>query len=113
MPATSNIRKHAHHLAVLGRGTPAERKRVLRDAPDTLHNALADVARLTLNGKLKLTPAQLTRAQRHVAAIHQLANARTKKERADMLRPQRGGFLGHLADILGSVIGPVLGTLFK
>ena len=110
--ATPSIKKHAHHLAVLARGSPAERKRVLRDAPGTLHNALADVARLVLAGKLKLTPAQLTRAKRHVLALQKLANS-TKKERADMLRPQRGGFLGHLADILGQVIGPVLGTLFK
>ena len=111
--ATPSIKKHAHHLAVRARGSPTERKRILRDVPDTLHTALADVTHLVIAGKLKLTPAQLTRAQRHVAAIHQLANARTKKERADLLRPQRGGFLGHLADILGQVIGPVLGTLFK
>ena len=111
---TPNIRKHAHHLAVLARGSPAERKRVLRDAPDTLHNALADVSRVVLAGKLKMSPTQLARAQRHVVALQKLAHAKTtKKERADMLRPQRGGFLGRLADILGQVIGPVLGTLFK
>ena len=65
--ATNIIRKHAHHLAVLGRGTPDERKRVLRDAPESLHNALTEVARLVLAGKLNLNPDQGTRVKRHIS----------------------------------------------
>ena len=82
--ATPSIKKQAHHLAVLARGSPAEHKRVLRDAPDTLHNALADMSRMVLVGKLKMSPTQLARAQRHVVALQKLAHAKTKKERADM-----------------------------
>ena len=109
---TPSIRKHAEHLAVLARAPLAERDRVLRHAPDSLHTALADVARLVLNGKLELTPAQVAIAERHARALRNLVKW-TKSERAKMLRPQRGGFLGHLADILGQVIGPVLGTFLK
>ena len=112
--ATPNIRKHAHHLALLGCGTPDERNRVLRDTPESLHNALADVARLVLAGTLKLTPYQRTRVMRHITAIRKLAHQKTsKKERADMLRPQRGGFLGFLGPLLAGIAGPLLGKLFK
>ena len=76
----TNLKKHAHRLAVLGRGTPDERKRVLRDAPESLHGALAEVARLVLAGKLKLTPDQRTRVLRHVNAIRKLAHQKTKKK---------------------------------
>ena len=112
--ATPNIRKHAHHLAVLGRGTPDERKRILRDAPDSLHSALAEVARLVLAGKLNLNPDQRTRILRHINAIRKLAHQKTsKKDRADMLRPQRGGFLSFLAPLLAGIAGPLIGKLFK
>ena len=112
--ATSNIRKHAHHIATLARGTPDERRRVLRDAPESLHEALADVARLVLAGKIKLTPKQLESVARHIVAIKKLAHPKTtKKERADVLRPQRGGFLSFLAPLLAGVFGPLLGKLFK
>ena len=112
--ATPNIRKHAHHLAVLGRGTPDERKRILRDAPDSLHSALAEVARFVLAGKLNLTPDQRTRILRHINAIRKLAHQKTsKKDRADMLRPQRGGFLSFLAPLLAGIAGPLIGKLFK
>ena len=49
------INRHKHHLAMLAHGKPDERKRVLRDAPDSLHDALAQVARMILSGKIKLT----------------------------------------------------------
>ena len=112
--ATPNIRKHAHHLAVLGRGAPDERKRILRDAPDSLHSALAEVARLVLAGKLNLNPDQRTRILRHINAIRKLAHQKTsKKDRADMLRPQRGGFLSFLAPLLAGIAGPLIGKLFK
>ena len=112
--ATPNIRKHAHHIAVLGRGTPDERKRVLRDASESLHVVLTEVARLALAGKLKLTPDQRTRVLRHINAIRKLAHQKTtKKERADMLRPQRGGFLSFLAPLPAGIAGPLLGKLFK
>ena len=82
----TNIRKHAHHLAVLGHGTPGECKRVLRDVPDSIHGALAEVARLALAGKLNLNPDQRTRVKRHIGAIQKLAHPRTtKKERTDVL----------------------------
>ena len=110
----ANIRKHAHHLAVLDRGTPDERKRVLRDVPESLHNALAEVARLVLAGKLNLDPDQRTRVKRHIVAIQKLAHPRTtKKEMADGLRPQRGGFLRFLAPLFAVIAGPLLGKLFK
>ena len=112
--ATSNVRKHAHHLLILHRGKPDERSRVLRDAPESLHAALAEIARLTLSGKLKLTPQQLASVKRHIGAIQKLAHPRTTKtERAAMLRPQRGGFLGFLAPLLAGLVGPLLGKLFK
>ena len=110
----TNLKKHAHHLAVLGRGTPDERVRVLRDALESLHGALAEVACLSLAGKLKLTPDQRTRVLRHVNAIRKLAHQKTtKKERADMLRPQRGGFLSFLAPLLAGIAAPLIGKLFK
>ena len=111
--STSNVRKHAHHLAMLHRGKPEERKRVLRDTPDSLHAALADIARLVLAGKLKMTPQQRASVKRHIGAIQKLAHPKTtKKERADMLRPQRGGFLGFLGPLLAGLAGPIL-SLFK
>ena len=61
----SAINKHKHHLAMLAHGKPDERKRVLRDAPDSLHDALAHVARMVLSGKIKLTTHQRATAQRH------------------------------------------------
>lgn len=94
--------------------SPDERKRVLRDAPESLHSALTKVARLVLTGKLKLASELQTRVLRHINAIRKLAHLKTsKKERADMLRPQRGGFLDFLAPLLGANAGPFLGKLFK
>ena len=106
------INKHKHHLAMLAHGNPDERRRVLRDAPDTLHSALAEVARLVLAGKIKLTAQQRAVAQRHIAALQKIAHG-SKKDRANLLRPQRGGFLGALAGLLGSIVVPLIGKLFK
>ena len=106
------INKHKHHLAMIAHGKPNERNRVLQDAPDSLHDALAQVARMVLSGKIKLTPTQRTTAQRHIDALQKLAHG-TKQDRANLLRPQRGGFLGALAGLLGSIVVPLLGKLFK
>ena len=105
------ISRHKHHFAMLAHGNPDERKRVLRDAPDSLHDALAQVARMVLTGKIKLTPQQRATAQRHITALQKIAHG-SKQDRANLLRPQRGGFLGALAGLLGSVVGPLLGKLF-
>ena len=78
--AMPNIRKHAHHLAVLGRGTLDERNRVLRDTPESLHSALADVARLVLAGAVRTTPYQRARVMRHINAIRKLAHQKTTKK---------------------------------
>ena len=106
----TNLKKHAHHLAVLG----CKRKRILWDAPESLHSALAEVARLALAGKLNLNPDQRTRVLRHINAIRKLAHQKmTKKERTDMLRQQRGGFLSFLALLLAGIEGPLIGKMFK
>ena len=105
------LNKHKHHLAMLAHGKPDERKRVLRDAPDSLHDALAQVARMVLSGKIKLTPQQRATAQRHIVALQKIAHG-SKQDRANLLRPQRGGFLGALAGLLGSVVAPLIGKLF-
>ena len=97
---------------MLAHGKPDERKRILRDAPDSLHDALAQVARMVLSGKINLTPPQMATAQRHIAALQKIAHG-SKHERANLLRPQRGGFLGALAGLLGSIVVPLLGKLFK
>ena len=112
--ATPNIRKHAHHLAVLGRGTPEEGKKVLRDDPDSLHSAFHEVARLALAGTFNLNPDQRTRVLRQISAIRKLAHLETrKKECTDMLRPQRGGFLSFLAPLLAGIAGPLIGKVLK
>ena len=72
----TNLKKHAHHLAVLG----CKRKRILWDAPESLHSALAEVARLALAGKLNLNPDQRTRVLRHINAIRKLAHQKTTKK---------------------------------
>ena len=97
---------------MLAHGKPEERKRVLRDAPDSLHDALAQVARIILTGKIRLTQKQRATAQRHIAALQKIAHG-SKQDRANLLRPQRGGFLGALAALLGSVVAPLIGKLFK
>ena len=97
---------------MLAHRKPEERKRVLRDAPDSLHDALAQVARMILTGKIHLTQQQRATAQRHIAALQKIAHG-SKQDRANLLRPQRGGFLGALAALLGSVVAPLIGKLFK
>ena len=108
----SPIDRHKHHLVMLAHGKPKERKRVLQDAPDSLYDALAQVARMILTGKIHLTQKQRATAQRHIAALQKIAHG-SKQDRANLLRPQRGGFLGALAALLGSVVAPLIGKLFK
>ena len=108
----SPIDRHKHHLAMLAHGKPDERKRVLRDAPDSLHDALAQVARMILTGQVRLTQKQRATAQRHIVALQKIAHG-SKQDRAKLLRPQRRGFLGALAALLGSVVAPLIGKLFK
>ena len=108
----TSINRHKHHLVMLAHRKPEERKRVLRDAPDSLHDALAQVARIILTGKIRLTQKQRATAQRHIAALQKIAHG-SKQDRANLLRPQRGGFLGALAALLGSVVAPLIGKLFK
>ena len=106
------INKHNHHLAMLAHGKPDERKRVLRDASDSLHDALSQVARMVLTGKIKLMSQQRATAHRHIAVLQKIAHE-SKQDWANLLRPQRGGFLGALAGLLGSVVAPLIGKLFK
>ena len=50
------ISRYKHYLAMLPHAEPDERRRVLRDAPDSLYDALAQVARMVLSEKINLTP---------------------------------------------------------
>ena len=105
MPRTSE-----NTPTTLGLGTPDERKRVLQDATESLYGALAEIARLPLAGKLKLIPDQRTRMLRQ---NHPKAGPpeNDQKKRADMLRPELGGFLSFLAQLLPGIAAPLIGRL--
>ena len=78
----------------------------------SLHNALAQVIRMFLSGKIKLTPQQRSTAQGHFVALQKIAHE-AKQDQADLLRLQCGSFLRALAGPLGSVVGPLFGEIFR
>ena len=106
---TRNIAKHAKDLSALANASPYYSRRILADAPTTLHQALGDVAQLVLDHKIGVPPEHHDEANEHIEELQEFADAMPHEKR-EMLQTG-GGFLSSLGSILGAVAKPLLSIL--
>ena len=101
------VKKHLPLLHLLARGKPTIKKAIIHDAGPEVMKVLCECAKNTLNGNIKLSPAQYKKLKRYQNPLRLLVNKKTgTRKRKEIL--QKGGFLGAL---LGAVI-PAIASIF-
>lgn len=103
------VRKYLTKLKKLKRVSPAERKKLLKEADDGLIHCICECAHNTLNSNVPLTSAQFTRLARHKRILRRLSQSGESVKKKRKIIQQSGGFLlPLLAPILGALLGNFL-----
>ena len=107
---SKRLRKYAPVLKLLGKSSPAARKRLLEDicSADFLQ-CMCDCAKNIIKGNVPLTPSQKRQLSRRKRLLKKLALKKTSQlNRRKII--QSGGFLGELLGPIISILGEVLGV---
>ena len=98
------LKKHAHSIHVLSKGTPEVCKALIRAGNKDLIQCLCEISHNTLKGNVPVTIEQKRKLYRYRNIVRELANKRTKSLSKKRKLLQKGGFIGAL-------LGPIIGLL--
>ena len=93
----AHLEKHRQTLLLLSKAKPKAAKQILKDAPNSLIQAIAEIALNSLNGVIPLTAHKIKKLKRHKNNLRALANASTLASRRKTL--QKGGWVGSLLSL--------------
>ena len=106
---TKHIGKHAKDLWKLAKASPRKSRKILANAPPTLHQALGDVARLVLDRKLGVPEEHLDETNEHIHDMQEFVDAPLHEKR--QILQTGSGFLSTMGTVLGAVAKPILSLL--
>ena len=111
---SARLKKQLNYLKILRKSNPKTRSAILQNADKELILCICECVENTLNGNVKVNPAQQKQLKKYTTVLRQIrakgGNLKTKKK----LLVQKGGFLpALLAPILASLASTVLGGLLK
>jgi hypothetical protein len=106
-----SVRKHKEILKKLHKSKAAERKKILRGADCGLVKCLCSIAHNTLNGVIRLHPAQRTKLKKHRHILRKLAKNNQRWEHKKKLFTQSGG--AFLPLLLAPLIAGIFGKFFN
>ena len=95
-------------MQYLAKGKPKINKAIIEESDAGVIKLFCECAKNTLNGNVKLSPAQYRKLKRYKTQLRQLTNKKISHKKKKKLL-QKGGFLGAL---LGAVI-PALISLVR
>ena len=108
------LQRNVPFLEVLARGTPMQRKAVLKGAGDDLCRCFAEICHNVLHGCLNLTNHETKKLKKHKTKIRALGDEKVAWSRKKKIVKQKGGFLQLLAaPILGLLGDLVIGGIKK
>ena len=90
----AHLRKHRQTLLLISKSKPRAAKKILKEAPNSLIKAIAEIALNSLNGNIPLTLQKIRKLKRHKKNLREVANASTLVSRRRVI--QRGGWVGAL-----------------
>lgn len=109
---TSRLRKNANTLRLLAKCDKHTAKSIIKSAKPNLISCISDVCYNTLQGKVKLSPMEKRKLSKYKDNLRKVSNkSTTLKTKKELI--QKGGFLAALLRPLLSLIGPLVGNLFK
>ena len=113
MPSSSSsssvIRRNEDILRYLCRAPPSVRQQLIAKLPKSVVDGFSEVAVNLFAGNVPLNAGQKRRIRRHKDRLRYLASRSTPLQKKRKLLQQKGGFLGALIPILGSVLGGLFG----
>ena len=111
---SARLRKQINYLKILHKSNPKTRNAILQNADKELINCICECVENTLNGNVKVSPAQRKQLKKHAAVLRQIRAKSGSLQTKKKLLVQKGGFLpALLAPILAGLASTVLGGLIK
>ena len=108
------LQRNVPFLEVLARGTPMQKKAILKGAGDDLCRCFAEICQNVLHGCLNLTDHETNKLKKHKGSIRALGDKKVPLSRKKKIVRQKGGFLQLLAaPILGLLGDLVIGGIKK
>ena len=108
----AQLKKHLPLMHYLAKGKPKIKKAIIDESDGEVMKVFCECAKNTLNGNVKLTPAQFKKLKRYKTHLRQLANKNTGiKKKKKIL--QKGGFLGALLGAVIPTLASVVGNIFS
>jgi len=102
----SSLKHYQTELRALCKCKGKKRKLLIQKASGGVIRTIAQVAKNTINGNIRLSPRQKQRLRRHKKTLRALSLARSSIKRRRRFLLQKGGaFLPLLAPILSAVAG--------
>lgn len=110
---SKRLKKFAPTLEYLARCDKTTAKSIIDKAQPQFINCVSDICHNLLQGKVKLTSEEKKRLKKYKTQLRTVAKKSSSKKTKKTII-QKGGFLGAiLAPLLGSLIGPLVSTIFK
>lgn len=107
----SSLQHYRSELRALCKCKGKQRKLILQKASGGLIRTIAQVAKNTINGNIRLSPRQKLRLRRHKKTLRALSLAKSSIKRRRRLLLQKGGAL--LPLLLAPIVSAVAGSLFN
>lgn len=110
---SSRLRKFAPTLQYLAKCDKHNAKSIVNNSKPEFVNCISDICHNILRNKVILTPKEKKKLSKYKHQIRRIARPKTTKKTKKVLI-QKGGFLSAiLAPLLGSVIGPLVNSIFN
>ena len=106
------IKQHHYILKKLASSSPAQRKKILANAPDALFKAINAIIKLVVKNKLQISKKQQHKLYRHKKLLSSVSGLKNVKSVKNKLRNQRGGFIPALIAAALPAITSLIGNLF-
>ena len=105
------IKQHRYILKKLSSSSSADRKKILKNAPDALFKALNIIIKLLAQDKLNISKKNQKKVNRHKKLIRKVSTLKSNSIKRK-LQNQRGGFLSAILSAALPVISNLLGNIF-
>ena len=109
---TNRLKRYTPTLLCLAKCDKATAKAILSKGKTELFHCISDICHNILNGNIDLRHSDKDKLKKYKNHIRKIADKKTTAKSKKVL-VQKGGFLGALlAPLIGSVLGPLIRTIF-
>ena len=108
----AELEKHLPLLRCLSISKPKIQKAIVHESDEEVIKVLCECAKNTINGNIKLNPAQFKQLKCYYVLLKQLANKKTSTKKKKRIL-QKGGFLGALLAAAIPTITSVVANAFS